>query len=168
MKGIFENVADSNGKGRGTARSVDLTCPVIPERVDGATTWGKYCQAGLFDILVHESSMEIGTNRIIDKILFLFRFLKKHFYNGPLNPDVPPDLSCTIFENNIIIPSSFNTGILFLVILQKWIATEIFKNKIKFEKNKKYLKIFSVLIRSSSSCFFTSSIFRSSSRSAFI
>ena len=43
MKGIFENVADSNGKGRGADRSVDLTYPVIPERVDGATTWGKYC-----------------------------------------------------------------------------------------------------------------------------
>ena len=41
MKGIFENVADSNGKGRGTARSLDLTCSVIPESVDGATTWGK-------------------------------------------------------------------------------------------------------------------------------
>jgi len=43
MKGIFENVADSNGKGRDMARPVDsTTCPVIPERVDGATTWGKF------------------------------------------------------------------------------------------------------------------------------
>ena len=68
---------------------------------------------------------------------FSFPVPNKHFYNGPLNPEVP-HLSCTIFENNIIIPSSFDTGILFLVILQKWIATEIFKNKkIKFEKNKK-------------------------------
>ena len=47
MKGIFENVADSNGKGRDpsrSARGMDSTRPdrpVISERVDGATTRGK-------------------------------------------------------------------------------------------------------------------------------
>jgi len=41
MKGIFENVADSNGKGRDLAISVDSAVLCFPERVDGATTRGR-------------------------------------------------------------------------------------------------------------------------------
>merc|ERR1711962_531574 len=61
----------------------------------------------LFDILVHKPTMKIRSNCIIDKILFLFWFL-----------------SGTILKNHIIIPSSFDSSILFLVILQKGISTQ--------------------------------------------
>ena len=73
--------------------------------------------AGLFDILVHEPTMEIGTDCIVDKVLFLFWFLKKFFFYFSCVIIIQTCLSCTIFENNIIIPSSFDASVLFLVIL---------------------------------------------------
>lgn len=54
----------------------------------------------LFDILVHESAVEIGANGIIDEVLLFLGLL-----------------SGTIFKDDVIIPTSFDTRIFLLLIL---------------------------------------------------
>merc|ERR1712176_351942 len=63
---------------------------------------------GSLDVLVHEPAMKIWANRIVDKVLFLFRFL-----------------TSAVLENYVIIPTTLDSS-LFLgcISLKKRIALE--------------------------------------------
>ena len=78
---------------------------------------------GLLDVLVHETTVEIGANGIVDKVLLLLWFLiKKVTKKSTIHRS---NLASTVLEHDIIVPTSFDSSCLFLILIQQGISAKI-------------------------------------------